>query len=78
MNTSLHAAGVNFSNGASFAINMDQLQLDNGTVFSVFKSVFGEDSFCYFTSAQGGSTTWTKYLDKRVIYRGRMTIFMGT
>ncbi|KAH9485104.1 Protein kinase wis1 [Psilocybe cubensis] len=24
----LHAAGVNFSNGASFAINMDQLQLD--------------------------------------------------
>lgn len=24
----LHAAGVNFSNGASFAINMDQLHLD--------------------------------------------------
>ena len=24
----LHADGVNFSNGASFAINMDQLQLD--------------------------------------------------
>ena len=24
----LHAAGVNFSNGASFSINMDQLQLD--------------------------------------------------
>ena len=24
----LHAAGVNFSNGASFAINMDQLQLN--------------------------------------------------
>jgi hypothetical protein len=24
----LHASGVNFSNGASFAINMEQLQLD--------------------------------------------------
>jgi mitogen-activated protein kinase kinase len=24
----LHASGVNFQNGASFAINMDQLQLD--------------------------------------------------
>ena len=24
----LHAQGVNFSNGAAFAINMDQLQLD--------------------------------------------------
>jgi mitogen-activated protein kinase kinase len=24
----LHASGVDFSNGSSFAINMDQLQLD--------------------------------------------------
>ena len=39
----LHAQGVDFSNGSSFAINMDQLQLDEelgkgnyGTVKKVF------------------------------------------